>query len=157
VAAVKNDSTVILDTSGIYLREGIKAGPHILKLNIQELESAFNIKLGTDGRLSKFIKKLAKKYGIKAVIVTLNGKGSVMYNHAGFHFFKTIKVKKILSPVGSGDAYSAGLAYGIEKDLNLVDSCMIGAAAAAANLSHEGSCFIEKKEVLKLLPPGLLI
>lgn len=157
VRAVRDNSIVILDSSGKSLRNGIKAGPHIVKVNVSELESAFNVRFGAAAgtalravrnRLKKFIISLGKKYGIAAIIVTLGKKGSAVYYKNGITFIKPAKVKKPVSPVGCGDAYSAGLAYGIDKGMCLADSCRLGAAAAAANLAHEGACFFSKKEVM---------
>lgn len=176
IRAVKDNSTIILDTSGRFLSEGIKAGPHILKVNIHELESAFGVNLkavvGTSlpaaaagtapaevaravqTGFKYFICALSKKYRIKTIIVTLGSKGSVLFDNGVFHYIKPVKVKGAVSPVGCGDAYSAGLAYGIEKSLNMVDCCGLGSACAAANLKHKGACFFSKKEVLGLLPAG---
>jgi tagatose 6-phosphate kinase len=163
IHAVKNNSTVILDTSSKYLREGIKSGPDILKVNIHELESAFGVKfkavVGTAFRavrndLKNFVCLLSKKHYIKTIIITLGERGSVLFNNGLFHFIRPIKIKKRVSPVGCGDAYSAGLAYGIEKKINTLDCCRLGAACATANLKHKGACFISKKDVLNLLPPG---
>lgn len=69
IKAVRQDSTVILDTSSKYLRHGIKVRPHIIKQNLHELESAFNVKLnspvGTGLKpvptFIRFIRKISKE------------------------------------------------------------------------------------------------
>ena len=74
-----------------------------------------------------------------------------MFDNGSFYFYPAIKVKKIISPVGSGDAFSAGLVYGLSKGYSVKNSCKWAASAASANLSHLGSCFISRKNVLKYL------
>jgi 1-phosphofructokinase family hexose kinase len=161
IRATKGRSVSVLDAHSGSLRLGIKAGPDIVKANIHEFESAFGIKLGAYAGASrktfkKFIAGLSGKYAIKVIIVTLGKQGSVLYSAGVFTRIQSFKVKEIISPVGCGDAYSAGLAYGIEKGMKMADCCRLGAACAAANLGHQGSCFIGKKEVVEFLPRGFL-
>lgn len=157
--AVKGRAVSILDAHSKNLLHGIKAGPDILKANLQEFESAFSVKLPGNFRhktFMEFISGLSRKYGIRTVIVTLGKNGSVLYSAGLFTAIKVFHVEKPVSAVGCGDAYSAGLAYGIDKGMDMISCCRLGAAAAAANLSHEGACFIKKKEILKYLPAGFV-
>lgn len=149
-AADKNCLTV-LDTSSKYLFHGIKASPGIIKQNLSELESAFKVKLKGPKQIKKFITTLSRKYKVPVIIATMNEKGSIVFDRGNFSFYPAINVKNIVSPVGSGDAYSAGLLYGLSKGLPLKDSCAWGVAAAAANLGHLGSCFISRGVVKKYL------
>jgi 1-phosphofructokinase family hexose kinase len=149
-ASDKNCITV-LDTSSKYLFHGIKASPGIIKQNLSELESAFKVELKSPGHIKKFISVLSKKHKVPVIITTMDEKGSIVFDRGSFLFYPAVKVKNIVSPVGSGDAYSAGLLYGLSKGLPLKDSCAWAAAAAAANLGHLGSCFISMGVVRKYL------
>jgi tagatose 6-phosphate kinase len=147
IRAVRSDTRVILDTSSRYLFHGVKAAPHFIKQNIHELESAFGKKLGSPAVLKTFIKKLSAKHSIPVIITTMNEKGSLLYDSGKFIFYPAVRVKDCISPVGCGDAFSAGLAYALSKGLDAAAGCRYGAAAAAANLGRLGSCFFTKKEV----------
>lgn len=151
IRAVRADADVILDTSSKWLYHGVKASPHVIKQNINELECAFGKKLSSPSALKAFIKKLSAQNNIPVIITTMNEKGSLLYSGDAFVFFPTIPVKNNISPVGCGDAYSAGLAYGLSKGYDSLRACRLGVAAAAANLSHLGSCFMDKKDVFDLL------
>jgi 1-phosphofructokinase family hexose kinase len=173
IKAVRQNATVILDTSSKYLKHGIKARPHIIKQNIHELESAFGVRfsrsVGTahpaaaaeaasaeearavQERFKRFISVLSKKYCVNIIITTLNEKGSVLFDNGRFTFLPPVKVKKVVSPVGSGDAYSAGLAFGIEDGMTLPQACKFASACAAANLGHLGSCFLKTGEINRYL------
>jgi len=149
--AISKKTVSLLDSSGEPLLKGIQGNPSILKINIRELKSAFRVNLSSRPALKKFIIKLASRYKIKTVIITLNELGAVLYSGTDFFRFSTVKVKKVVSPVGSGDCFSAGYIYGLSKGFSSAESCRYAMAAAAANLSHTGSAFIEKKEVLRLV------
>lgn len=57
--------------------------------------------------------QLAEK--VKALIVTLGGSGSHIYADGKRFDIPCVKVEKIVDPTGCGDAYRAGLLYGIAK------------------------------------------
>ncbi|MGD0566387.1 MAG: PfkB family carbohydrate kinase [Candidatus Goldiibacteriota bacterium] len=151
ILAVRPYARVILDTSSGYLLHGVKASPHIIKQNIHELEGAFGKKLSNPAVLKAFIRRLSEKNNIPVIITTMNEKGALLYSSGNFIFYPALKVKNNISPVGCGDAFSAGLSYGLSKGFEMDLSCRIGVAAAAANLGHLGSCFIKKKDVFDFL------
>ncbi len=152
IEKIINTSTVLLDTSSKYLKYGIKACPHILKQNITELESAFEVKLSTDIELKKFVRSLARQYKTGMIIVTLNEKGSLFYVDGDFFSYPATKPEKFLSPVGSGDAFTAGLLYALERGHDPIEAGRWAVACATANLEHLGSCFISKRQVTRYLP-----
>ncbi|HQC29735.1 MAG TPA: carbohydrate kinase family protein, partial [Methylotenera sp.] len=57
--------------------------------------------------------QLAEK--VKALIVTLGGSGSHIYADGQRFDIPCVKVEKVVDPTGCGDAYRAGLLYGIAK------------------------------------------
>jgi len=65
-------------------------------------------------------------------------------------FFPPPKIRA-LSPVGSGGAFSAGFIHGLSKTIKIKEAVKLALAAALANLSHTGPCFIEKKDIKKYL------
>ncbi len=136
----------ILDTCARYLKNAVKAYPYLIKQNIDEIEQAFNIRLNTKTKIKKFCFNLIKKYRLKAVIVTLHKKGAILFENNTSYFFPSIKTKENVSPVGCGDAFTAGLAFGIESWKNIKESVRFGIACATANLQHFGSCFFTAAE-----------
>ncbi len=59
------------------------------------------------------LEELAKK--VKAMFVTLGGEGSHIYADGQRIEIPCVKAKEIVDPTGCGDAYRAGLLYGIAK------------------------------------------
>ncbi len=154
IKVLGKNSKILLDTSSEYLFHGIKASPYIIKQNIHELESAFKINFGADfhssaakNRIKNFMTELSKKYSVPTIIVTLDKNGSFMFNRGTFVYCTAVKVKKTISPVGCGDAFSAGLVYGLSKPWPVSKTMRLAACCAAANLSYLGSCFFKKKDV----------
>ncbi len=150
---IKNFTYILLDTSYVYLKKGIRAAPDVIKLNIEELQNTFNIRFKTKNSLKKFISFLSEKHNISTMLITLNEKGAILYDKTNFYYFKPhfLKVKNILSPVGCGDAFSAGFIFGISQNKDKIYSTKLAMACAAANLSHTGSCFIKKDEIYYFL------
>jgi len=146
IKVCNKNSFTILDTSAKYLKHAIKARPSIIKQNLGELESAFNIKLNKKTKIKKLCINLLKKYGLKAIIVTLHEKGVILFEDNNSFYFPAIKTKNFISPVGCGDAFTAGLAFGIESWKNIKESVKFGIACATANLQHFGSCFFTAAE-----------
>ena len=59
------------------------------------------------------LQQLAAK--VKALVVTLGGQGSQIYADGVCHEIPCIKAMKIVDPTGCGDAYRAGLLYGMAR------------------------------------------
>jgi len=141
----------LLDTYSSYLKKGIKASPDAIKLNIDELRKTFNIKFKTKNSLKNFILSIISKYKISTIIITLNEKGALLFDEKNFYYFSPFKIKNFLSPVGSGDAFSAGFIYGLSKGNDKIYSTKLAMACSGANLMHYGSCFFKKEEIFKFL------
>ena len=79
VKMIKNKGKkVILDTSGDYLKEGIKAGPTMVKPNDEELEALLGIKIENRYQTIDAAKEMREKYGIEYVVVSLGRKSGIL-------------------------------------------------------------------------------
>ncbi|MBY0443888.1 MAG: carbohydrate kinase family protein, partial [Burkholderiales bacterium] len=57
----------------------------------------------------------ALQQAVKVLIVTLGGKGSKIYEAGVCHDIPAVAADEVLDPTGCGDAYRAGLLYGISQ------------------------------------------
>lgn len=64
-------------------------------------------------RTGKSITELAKL--VEAIIVTRGGEGSTIYADGAEHKIPAVRASAVVDPTGCGDAYRAGLLYGISK------------------------------------------
>jgi 1-phosphofructokinase family hexose kinase len=154
IHAAGKKAAIILDSHSEYLKKGITGRPSIVKANAAEFESAFSVKLDPFKKRAafmRFMSRLSGKYGTRTIITTMGAKGSSLFEAGVFTYIKPFPVKRVISRTGAGDAYTAGLAFGIKKGLPMRESCRIGAAAAASGLGRMGACFISKKEVFRLV------
>ncbi|HEY4479357.1 MAG TPA: PfkB family carbohydrate kinase [Candidatus Paceibacterota bacterium] len=65
--------------------------------------------------------------GLRAVIKTQGERGSTIYEKNRTTHVKSVEPSKTIETTGAGDAYRAGLIYGILKKLDLESACRIGA------------------------------
>lgn len=82
-------------------------------------------------------KKLLEK-GLTAVIETKGEDGSVIYKQGKTIRIPAQKAKKVVETTGAGDAYRAGMMYGILSGLPLEKACRIGAKMGAKNVETVG-------------------
>jgi len=75
---------------------------------------------------------------LEALIITRGGDGSSLITRAGEEHIDNVEATEVLDPTGCGDAYRAGLIYGILNDLDLVTSCRIGAVMGALKVAVQG-------------------
>ncbi|MCF6270629.1 MAG: PfkB family carbohydrate kinase [Melioribacteraceae bacterium] len=143
------DKISILDTYGDHLQSCIDASPTILHNNIHEIESSLNIKLKTQQSKIDFLKRLYPK-GVKLAFITDGWKPTFA---SKFDFIYKIESKKIdeIDATGSGDAFVAGIAYGLEKALVFDEFVKIASALGSVNASQWSVCTVMLKEVENII------
>ena len=73
---------------------------------------------------------------VEALIVTRGGKGSTIYTATEETQIEAVKAEKIADPTGCGDAYRAGLLYGIGNDMDLATAARLGSLMGAIKIAH---------------------
>jgi adenosine kinase len=76
---------------------------------------------------------------VDAVIVTLGAKGSHIYTQNKRIEIPSAKISSAADPTGCGDAYRAGLLYGIMNDLDWETTGRIAALMGAMKIEHPGT------------------
>lgn len=82
------------------------------------------------------LESLAKK--AKALIVTLGAQGSIIYAGGKQYEISCVKPKAIVDPTGCGDAYRAGLLYGIAHGLDWQATGQLGSLMGALKIACRG-------------------
>jgi adenosine kinase len=75
---------------------------------------------------------------VKALIVTLGSKGSAIYADGQRIYIQCVEAKAIVDPTGCGDAYRAGLIYGITHEWDWLTSGRLASVMAAIKIAHRG-------------------
>jgi tagatose 6-phosphate kinase len=145
----KFERKVILDTSGEALKLGIKASPHLIKPNLDELGELFGQTLqGVEDAL-KYAKILHQE-GIETVVVSLGKNGVVVVNKEGSFQGTPPKIEAI-NTVGSGDSLVAGLAVGLVRNLACTEYIKLSVSAATANAMNLETGSFNSDDYNKLL------
>jgi 1-phosphofructokinase len=128
---------VILDADGEMLMHGMKAGPYMVKPNIDELEKAFGIKIESEDKVIETAKKILE-YGVKYVVISLGSEGSIFISREKVAKVNGMKVK-VKSTVGAGDSMVAALAIAVDNDYSLEEAIKLACATSTANVMTEGT------------------
>ena len=83
------------------------------------------------------LEQLAER--VEALIITLGGKGSKIYTHGQCITIPAAKPKVLLDPTGCGDAYRAGLLYGLMNELDWDTTGRIASLMGAIKIEHHGT------------------
>ena len=75
---------------------------------------------------------------VEALIVTSGASGSTLITAAGEEHIEVVEPRGVLDPTGCGDAYRAGLIYGLQNNLDLVTACRIGSVMGALKVAVQG-------------------
>ena len=75
---------------------------------------------------------------VDALIVTLGGKGSVIHTKQKTHEIPSVTPKSIQDPTGCGDAYRAGLLYGLMNGLDWETTGRIASLMGSIKIEHQG-------------------
>jgi len=76
---------------------------------------------------------------VKAIIVTRGGEGSRIFYDGKIIDIPAVKIKELKDPTGCGDAYRAGLLYGLMNDMDWETTGRIASLMGAIKISSAGT------------------
>ncbi|MCL4153482.1 UNVERIFIED_CONTAM: hypothetical protein GTU68_034484 [Idotea baltica] len=76
---------------------------------------------------------------VEALIVTRGAEGSTVYSGGKKIGIPVVAVDELKDPTGCGDAYRAGLIYGIMNDMDWDTTCRIASLLGAIKIQHHGT------------------
>ena len=126
------DARIIVDARGEPLKLCMQHPGFVIKLNADELAATLGLSIDGDEALQRAMQQALPAGPAGAVVVTLGKAGSMALDATGCWRLTSPRVTTV-SAVGSGDAFAAGLAVGLARNLPLVEACMLGASCGAAN------------------------
>ena len=87
-------------------------------------------------RTGKSIDELARN--VRAMIVTLGGKGSEIYAGGQRIVIPSVKPEALIDPTGCGDAYRGGLLYGISQGWGWEKTGRLASLMGSIKIAHRG-------------------
>jgi len=76
---------------------------------------------------------------LDALIVTRGEKGSEIYTDGSVYHIPVVEAKEIVDPTGCGDAYRAGLLYGLMNNLDMQTTGRIASLLGSIKIAHAGT------------------
>lgn len=104
----------------------------ILKVNEWECQTLTGI---TDPYVAA---ELIHDWGVREVIITLGGGGSVIYADGQFYENPAYPPRQLVDATGCGDTYSAGYLYARARGMDYAESGRFAAAMCTLKLEHTG-------------------
>jgi len=147
----KSGATVILDTSGIPLKEAVQAHPYAIKLNQHEAEELTGHEITSYQSAYSVLQAIYQRAKIPLIIVSLGEKGLIGGSEVGvWQMSIPVEEQKIVDTVGCGDSMVAGLVQGMLEEWDLQDTLQHAIATATAAAFQVGPGMLEKSMVGKL-------
>jgi fructokinase len=91
----------------------------VVKLNHEELPTVFDLFGLTFGSDSEALRTLVQKYGLKLVVLTCGGNGSMLCNGLKVSNHDGFEPETMMDTVGAGDSFTAAVICGILKGWDL--------------------------------------
>ncbi|AEV67304.1 1-phosphofructokinase [Acetivibrio clariflavus] len=148
IEAKKQDIKVILDASGEVLKQGIEAGPYLIKPNLRELGSLVNKELEGIPDVLEACRYIQGE-GVELVLASLGEKGAILVTKDRA-FRVCVPGIKVVNTIGCGDSMVAGVALVLAKGLDLKEALRLGAACGVNNAQYQGIGVVNRDEVYKL-------
>lgn len=147
--ANKKGVKAFLDASGMYLKEGLKAIPYMIKPNIDEFSEIIGHKPDSINEIIYFSKKLIEN-GIGIVAVSMDKDGSLIISRDESFRIYPPKVKAI-NTVGCGDIFFGCAIYKLYQESSLKESFKFATAFSATKAEKLKTSEYDKKRALMYL------
>lgn len=148
-AAKARGRKAFLDTSGALLEAGIEAKPHFIKPNRDEIEALTGRKLRTPADAVREVRAFLDR-GIAIAAISLGAEGSIVGCKESVYRVTPPRVHAV-NPVGSGDAYVAGMAIADARGFGVEEAIAFAAACGTANAMERESGSVRGATVEEIL------
>jgi 1-phosphofructokinase family hexose kinase len=148
--ACRRNLQVILDARGSPLQHALAFQPTFIKPNRLELQENTPFAIEDDASLRRAIEHLLSQ-GPQCAIITDGARPILVSDGKQFWQITPPPITPI-NPIGSGDAFAAGLAMGLLQGQDIPQACQLGAACGAANALSSPPGHGRPKDVRRLLP-----
>jgi 1-phosphofructokinase family hexose kinase len=139
----------LLDTSGKALKFGVRAKPHMIKPNLEELEEFFGETVQGVHHIALKGKRLVDM-GIEYVFISLGSDGMIAIHENDCLLCGAPPIRAV-DTVGCGDALVAGLMTGYCRKFSFTEMCRLAVACGASKALHSGAGAVDRNEVWQLM------
>ncbi|MDH3294658.1 MAG: PfkB family carbohydrate kinase, partial [Acidimicrobiia bacterium] len=141
----------VVDTSGPALAAALRSGAYLIKPSARELAAMAGRGLDTEADIIEAAIEVKSRSSVSVLVVSIGPGGAVVLTDGTVHRLRAPAVK-VRSAVGAGDSMVAGIATGLNRNLELLDAVRLGVAAGTAAVLTEGTDLCAQADVDRLLP-----
>ncbi len=138
----------VVDAQGPVLLEALRAKPGLVKPNRSELAATVGKELNDEAGVIAAMRELHAQ-GAERVVATAGSAPALASDGRGVWRIRPPSVQ-VLNPIGSGDAFTAGVTWRLIQGDDLGEACRWGAAAGAANALTLMAGELKREEVERL-------
>lgn len=129
--AKAQDVCCVLDADGDVLKQGLQAGPDLIKPNQYELERLVGHPVRTVEETVAASRQVIEQYGVRFVVTSAAEAGAVLVSREAVYSGKAPKVD-VISKVGAGDCMVAGLVKGLSEKVSPDEMLRMGIASGTS-------------------------
>jgi 1-phosphofructokinase family hexose kinase len=144
-------TAVALDAHGEPLALALNAGPNIVKVNAEEAGALLGDPIGTVENAARGAADIVRRAGGpgRAALITRGADGAVLVAPDGSTWVGRL-YERGPYPVGSGDAFLAGLVVALDRGDDWPDALAVALAAGTANAQSRGAGTLARERVPSL-------
>ena len=139
----------VVDGQGKALLGALPAKPGLVKPNRSELAATTGREFKSDADVMNAMRELFER-GAQRVVVTAGKEATLAFDGKTFWSVTSPRIKAV-NPIGSGDAFTAGLVSRLLRGYDLGEACRWGCAAGAANALTLMPGEVNKEDVERLV------
>ena len=147
--AKKNNSKLIVDTSGEALKKVLETGAYLIKPNVGELAKLIGVERLEMEEVHEAAQQIIAKGGAEIVVVSLGPQGAVLVTKDNYEFVPAPNVVK-KSTVGAGDSMVGGMVWALSQYKSLEEVIRWGVACGSAATMNEGTQLFKREDTQRL-------
>jgi 6-phosphofructokinase 2 len=122
---------VLVDTSGPALQAALEAGVTMVKPSVGEMRGISGLALTEVSDIAQLARTWVERGYAEVVVVSMGESGALMVSRDGTVHAAAVPVP-VVSTVGAGDSFVAGMVFGLVRGDSWADAFCIGLASASA-------------------------
>lgn len=143
----ENSIKTVFDGDGEILKKGLAGRPYMIKPNVHEFNRIIGKKIIKEEEIIENARPILEM--VDMIIITLGVKGAILIqnNYALMAIPPKVRVK---NSIGAGDAFIAGMIYGLSRGDNIEESLTLGVACGTASTLNESTGSVKKQDVFEI-------
>ena len=131
ISRLNNNPRIIIDTDKQLLFNTLEYKPFMIKPNLDELRSYFDIEINSKEEIKQYLLRL-QDLGSRNILCSLGKDGAILLDeNKEYHYMDTIKGKAI-NTLGSGDSMIAGFIYEYDRNHDYLKALKMAIACGSA-------------------------